>query len=267
MSKSNKKSSSGKAKGTVELDPSVIRFTHARIRPFFTGCGKKIEETIKEIVEGVTSITDLPLITVIENDGSYFSLNNRRLYTIKHIQSLGLLKDNMISVYLKPALEREKKRYTPERCALQAKIMPEREKGDREDDGSESDADVAGDGATEEKASSVTQSNSEENTKSDDVDPAVSPTNVSNSAIASGSKAPKKKGPGASSAAARSTDSAPAKMATALPGEVSKELKELARLVSKGKRKAVLSQLDEWEIAGLLNEAQRDFVLLSIGLK
>eukprot|EP01032_Pedospumella_encystans_P003011 gene3011-3547_t len=58
MSKSsNKKSgSSSKAKKTtIEIDPSVIRFTHARIRPYFTGCGKKIEDTIKEITDGVTT--------------------------------------------------------------------------------------------------------------------------------------------------------------------------------------------------------------------
>jgi hypothetical protein len=60
---------------------------------------------------------------------------------------------------------------------------------------------------------------------------------------------------------------APPKSSIAVPAEVSRELKELAKLVSKGKRKAVLSQLDEWEIAGILSDAQRDFVCLSIGLK
>mmetsp|Transcript_14420 Transcript_14420/g.23932 ORF Transcript_14420/g.23932 Transcript_14420/m.23932 type:complete len:203 (+) Transcript_14420:104-712(+) len=133
MSKKNDKKSKGK-KGPssasknsagVEIDPVDIRFTHARIRPFFTGCGKRIQDTIQEIIDGTITVADLPLITVIENEGHMFSLNNRRLYVIKHIQSLGLLQQNTITVLIKPALEREKKRYTIERCVLQAKIMKE----------------------------------------------------------------------------------------------------------------------------------------------
>jgi len=128
-------SSSGKAKkSTIDIDPSIIRFTHARIRPYFTGCGKKIEDTIQEIVDGITTVEDLPLITVIENDGEYFSLNNRRLYTIKHFQGLGLLKKPTIQAFIKPALDREKTRYTAARCALQARIMLEREQGGESDE-------------------------------------------------------------------------------------------------------------------------------------
>jgi hypothetical protein len=56
------------------------------------------------------------------------------------------------------------------------------------------------------------------------------------------------------------------KNSVALPSEVSKELKDLAKLVAKGKTKAVMSQVDEWEIAGLITDAQREFILHSIGL-
>ena len=51
-----------------------------------------------------------------------------------------------------------------------------------------------------------------------------------------------------------------------LPIEVTKELKELTKLVNKGKKKAVLSQIDEWEILGLITEVQRDFICQTIGI-
>lgn len=74
-------------------------------------------------------VSDLPLITVvsstIEGKTFYFSLNNRRLYTLKKIRSLGLLKDNIVRVRLKAALPRERERYTPERCSMEATIMKE----------------------------------------------------------------------------------------------------------------------------------------------
>jgi hypothetical protein len=254
MSKGTKKGSGnpGKLKGTVEIDPSLVRFTHARIRPFFTGCGMRIEDTIQEIVDGTTLITDLPLITVIENDGDYFSLNNRRLYTIKRIQAMGLLKDNKLNVYLKPALEREKKRYTVDRCSLQAKIMPERENhGDESASEEEQDQQA--------QPHPDTQKDLHETGSSIDAKAPTDPVPVKSAAL--------KETKAAKSKSANEELQAPPKSSIAVPAEVSRELKELAKLVSKGKRKAVLSQLDEWEIAGILSDAQRDFVCLSIGLK
>jgi hypothetical protein len=262
---SKSSSSSGKGKkGTIEIDPSIVRFTHARIRPYFTGCGKKIEDTIKEIVDGVTQITDLPLITVIENDGEYYSLNNRRLYTIKRIQSLGLLKNNTVSVYLKPALDREKKRYVPERCALQAKVMLEHEhaaEGEEGDSPAGSDTETL---ATDKKQGEIEQSA--------DVVLDVA-EGVKDIKLGEGKKAStksKQKTTTESEVPALSADKPTAKTGTknsvALPSEVSKELKELGKLVVKGKTKAVMSQVDEWEIAGLINDGQREFILHSIGL-
>jgi hypothetical protein len=114
-----------------KIDPTNIRFTHSRIRPFFTGCGKRIEDTLDELLTGKIVVSDLPLITVVVGaDGHMFSLNNRRLYVIKELQTRGLLPDNTVEVRIKPALGRELERYTPERCSLTASIMREHPKDD-----------------------------------------------------------------------------------------------------------------------------------------
>lgn len=119
--------------GFIEIDPSSIYFTHARIRPFFTGCGRRVEETLTDISEGRLSIDSLPKITVISNNGSFFSLNNRRLFVLKHLRARGIL--TVITARIKVALEREKERYKVERCSLTAKIMKEKTKeGDDDDD-------------------------------------------------------------------------------------------------------------------------------------
>ena len=131
-------SSSGTKDGMIEIDPQCIRFTHARIRPFFTGCGRRIEDTLADIIEGKMSVNELPKITVILNEGTYFSLNNRRLYVLKELRCKGLLKGNVIKARLKVALEREKDKYKIERCSLLAKIMKENaveNKGEAIEDG------------------------------------------------------------------------------------------------------------------------------------
>lgn len=138
--KSNKggggsKSSSSSSRGLIEIDPETIYFTHSRVRPFFTGCNKRIDETLQEIVSGTTKVTDIPLITVIPNEGNYFSLNNRRLYLFKTLRSMGLLKGNTIQAYSKAPLDREKQRYVPSRCSLVAKLMKEVPKGSNDEEG------------------------------------------------------------------------------------------------------------------------------------
>lgn len=143
MSKANKKgkqakaSSSSSSRGLIEIDPINIYFTHSRVRPFFTGCNKRIEDTLQEIVDKVTPISAIPLITVIQNGDDFFSLNNRRLYLFKTLRNMGLLEGNVIQAHIKPALEREKQRYIPSRCSLVAKMMKEHVKAD----GDEKDAD------------------------------------------------------------------------------------------------------------------------------
>lgn len=183
---SKKADAGGKARKTAtnralqRMDPDEIYFTHARVRPVFTGCNKRIQETLDEIVAGTTTVDDIPYITVIENheavvsadtkkapkkkgrrrgaDDSdsddngiglgrggetrpfYFSLNNRRLFLFKTLKSMGVVKT--IPVQVKPALDREKVKYTRERCVLRAKLMGAGQKPVGADGDEEEDEDV-----------------------------------------------------------------------------------------------------------------------------
>lgn len=200
------------------MDPATIYFTHARVRPVFTGCNKQIQQTLDEILRGETKIEDIPYITVIENfeeapapeplsgkkgkggggkggakkgrrkrgdsSGSededdeaprggkkktaggkgagaggggagggelvpyYFSLNNRRLFLFKTLRDMGVI--DQVQVQVKPALEREKTKYTRDRCVLKAKLMgagAKLEAGDAGEGGEAEDADADAGGA------------------------------------------------------------------------------------------------------------------------
>ena len=99
-------------------------------RPFYSGCGRRIEDTIQSILNGNTSVDDLPKITVLVGvDGHMFSLNNRRLYTFKMLRQQGALENrvppNTVNVRVKSALPRELKKYTTESCSLNCTIMHE----------------------------------------------------------------------------------------------------------------------------------------------
>ena len=104
----------------LTLDPDVIYFTHSKIRKRFTGCNKLIEDTLNEIQSKITTIDDIPIITVYCDGHNYFTQNNRRLYLYKKCKSKGLLKDNLINVLIKPM---GKKRYTINNCSLNASAI------------------------------------------------------------------------------------------------------------------------------------------------
>lgn len=77
----------------------------------------------------------MPTITVLSAGNEYyFSLNNRRLYTMKYLREHGYLADrsppNTVKVRLKAPLPREILKYTPDKCSLKCKIMKERSAGD-----------------------------------------------------------------------------------------------------------------------------------------
>lgn len=116
----------------LHVDPARIRFQHSRIRPFFSGCGRSITETLESIRRRETAPEDLPPIQVlvgpIGEDGQpwYFSLNNRRLWVFKRCREEGLLNNNQIHVRVRsPKSSGEESRYTIENCALEAKLMRE----------------------------------------------------------------------------------------------------------------------------------------------
>jgi hypothetical protein len=200
-------------KNTISIDPNVVMYTHSRIRPIFTGCGGRLEDTLLDIVENRLRVEDLPPITVIENEGNYFSLNNRRLYVLRQLRSQGLLTNNSVQVHLKPALEREKKKYTPENCVMEAKIM------------------------IEHSWENVNETSAEPSTTTST--PVVAPARLVIPLTMRNCK---------------------------IDDSVLRSLKDLKKLLEKGKKKAVASQLDEWVMNGLLSDAQLVFVNSELGI-
>lgn len=126
-----------------------IRFQHSRIRPYFSGCGRGVIETLEEIRRGELEPCDLPPIQVLvgspshNNDNNedvvddvnddddvgpwYYSLNNRRLWVLKQCHKEGLLDNarynNLIAVRVRrPKSVDEIRRYTIANCALEAKF-------------------------------------------------------------------------------------------------------------------------------------------------
>jgi len=113
----------------AEVDVAELHFTHARVRPFFSGCGRRLEATLNAILCGDMTLESVPIITILPNtavDGTqyYFSLNNRRLWVFKQLHEHGYFDGGKkLRVRVKEPLPREKERYTPERCSMTAKIM------------------------------------------------------------------------------------------------------------------------------------------------
>ena len=102
----------------TQVDPAIVYFSHARIRTSFSGCGRKVEDTLTEIVEGRLKPEELPFITVMFDraTGTYFSLNNRRLWVFKECKKRGLLENIRVRV------RTEESKYNSETCALEAKV-------------------------------------------------------------------------------------------------------------------------------------------------
>jgi hypothetical protein len=127
------------------IDPARIRFQHSRIRPFFSGCGRSVTATLEEIRNGTIQVSDLPPIQVIVGPSTsdnncvgdhkntdepwYFSLNNRRLWVLKRLREEGFLERYGNKVFVRvrmPKSQQEEDRYCVENCALEAKIVPEK---------------------------------------------------------------------------------------------------------------------------------------------
>jgi hypothetical protein len=186
------------------VNPDLIRFTHSRIRPYFSGCGKSIEQSLQEIREGNVAVEDIPLITVIEIENEYFSLNNRRLFMFKLLKKEGYLPSGTIRAYKKPGLERERRKYTPENCSLYAVLMKS--------------ATIAEEFSSDKCASSMNGSRLE-----------ISKDSNTFNASSHG---------------------------RLMNAEVVQSLHGLQKLMDKGKKRAVLSQIDEWIMNGLINELE-----------
>lgn len=109
----------------IKVNPAIIRFTHSRIRPHFSGNGLLIADTIEMLETKKITIDAIPLIQVMFINNEYYSMNNRRLYTFKHLNKLGMLDE--INCRIKVPNKKEILKYTPENCALSAKIIREKE--------------------------------------------------------------------------------------------------------------------------------------------
>ena len=84
-------------------------------------------------------VSDLPPILVLVGDESmddelgpwYFSLNTRRLWVLKRLREQGHLEKfgNKVAVRVRrPNSQKEKERYTPSNCALEARLILEKKK-------------------------------------------------------------------------------------------------------------------------------------------
>eukprot|EP00127_Corallochytrium_limacisporum_P002002 Clim_evm2s98 gene=Clim_evmTU2s98 len=147
-SKGGKKPKSGSSGGGgkygfyhLDLDPNQILFAHSKIKPFFSGCGRLIDDTIQQIRDDRSVLDNIPTITVMEGPRDpdsdkvwYFSLNNRRLYVFKQLRAEGVI--DTVRVRVRALKPHEKDRYTLDRCSPTAKFMfkarPKKEGGDEE---------------------------------------------------------------------------------------------------------------------------------------
>ena len=48
----------------IWVDPARVRFQHSRIRPYFSGCGRSVHETLDAMRQGKVQPQDIPPIQV-----------------------------------------------------------------------------------------------------------------------------------------------------------------------------------------------------------
>ena len=143
--------------GLVEIDPAEVYFTHSRVRPQFS-CGRRVEETLKDLEEGTIKWDDMPPVTFIASmtpcglGPPYFSLNNRRLFCLKRLREKGII--TTVNARVKPPVDskRERERYTPEKCSLTARLMGIKKEQDGDADGADDGASDADEAEAEESA-------------------------------------------------------------------------------------------------------------------
>ena len=52
----------------IWVDPDRVRFQHARIRPYFSGCGRSVQDTLEDLRQGKVLLADIPPIQVSRVD-------------------------------------------------------------------------------------------------------------------------------------------------------------------------------------------------------
>ena len=115
------------------LDPLPVYFTFSRIRPQFS-CGRAVADTLAAASSGELKVEDLPPIGVlVDADGNHFSLNNRRLFVFKQLARDGRLvrTGGKVPARVRPVpdTKRMREKYTPAKCALDARLKGRGEAG------------------------------------------------------------------------------------------------------------------------------------------
>ena len=93
----------------IELCPTEIRFMHKQISSEFR-CGRSVNETIVEILQGTMSIHELPTIKVVFINDTYYSFDNRRLYVYRVLHQYGKL--DKVTVMLASKNQFQRSRFT-----------------------------------------------------------------------------------------------------------------------------------------------------------
>merc|ERR1712032_605756 len=91
------------------MGPNEIHFTHNQISPKFRN-GTALDKAIRDILAGRMSFDIFPPILCVEVEGKWFSLNNRRLYVARVLEST--LEDFFMKVdlveFMHPLVQRVK---------------------------------------------------------------------------------------------------------------------------------------------------------------
>ena len=256
----------------LEVDISKLYFTHSRVRPFFSGCGRRLEETLQMISRGEMSLDSLPQITVLSNtmpDGTvyYFSLNNRRLWVLKQLHAQGYFKGKLLVVRTKEALPRERERYTIDRCSLTAKVMRESNVFINGEEGEDEDVnDLELEENSRDNSIFALKSLSMEENITGHIETTCEVLSATSPQILASLQAPATKSlssgaiPEIKATSSKKSPSIPKLVSVplALPEPVRKEVKALSSMWTKGKKgeAKVRSQVDEWIEAGIIQASQ-----------
>ena len=118
----------------ASVNPLAVRFAHSRVRPVFSGCGRRLEATLAALSCGALPLASLPPMAVLSLPGGLLvSLNNRRLWVLQALARAApgrLLPGGLAPARLRAGTRAEAERYTFERCAATATLMRERGGGD-----------------------------------------------------------------------------------------------------------------------------------------
>jgi len=87
---------------TIFIPPSRIRFTQSTVKSTFND-GRSLVETYEQLATRKIKKRDIPMIDVVEKDGQYWTLNNRRLAVFSQLERKGKCK--VVRVRVRPPTE------------------------------------------------------------------------------------------------------------------------------------------------------------------